>query len=47
MGDEEIPNTNTENSPEEIEQEHLQLQLDTSKPLASVKVTMAILSNYP
>jgi hypothetical protein len=47
MGDEEILDTDTEDSPEEVEQGHPQLELDTSEPLASAKVTMATLSSYP
>ncbi len=47
ISDEDIPNIDAEDSLEEVEQEYPQLELDTLEPLASAKVTIATLSNYP
>ena len=47
IGNGEILDTGAEDSPEEVEQEHPQLELDTSEPLASAKVSMVTLSSYP
>ena len=42
-----MADTDTEDSPEEVEQEHPQLELDIMEPLVLAKVTMATLSSYP
>ncbi|XP_059078144.1 uncharacterized protein LOC131876700 [Cryptomeria japonica] len=47
LGDEEVPDTDTEDSMEDVEQVQTQLELDTPEPLATTKVTMATLSSYP
>ena len=47
LGDEKVPDTDIEDSIEDVEQVQTHLELDTSEPLASAQVAMATLSSYP
>ena len=47
LGDEDVLDTDVEDSTEDVEQVQTQLELDTPEPMASAKVAMAILSNNP